>query len=160
MLLKHSVKLPIDLNDIKIDFLSLSAHKLHGPKGVGALYKNKNIDLKCQIIGGSQEEGFRSGTENVSGIIGLGKATEIASENLIENTRYFERLEKYFFKMLNSYGIDFYIKRGYRTKVPWISNIAILNSDAETLVEEMSDFYFSKSSACSKEIIHHMYYKQ
>lgn len=143
-------KLPIDLNDIKIDFLSLSAHKLHGPKGVGALYKNKNIDLKCQIIGGSQEEGFRSGTENVSGIVGLGKATEIASENLIENTRYFERLEKYLFKMLNSYGIDFILNGDIENKVPWISNIAILNSDAETLVEEMSDFCFSKSSACSK----------
>ena len=143
-------KLPIDLNDIKIDFLSLSAHKLHGPKGVGALYKNKNIDLKCQIIGGSQEEGFRSGTENVSGIIGLGKATEIASEHLIENTRYFERLEKYLFKMLNSYNIDYIVNGDVENKAPWINNIAILNSDAETLVEEMPNYCFSKSSACSK----------
>lgn len=143
-------KIPIDLTNTKIDFLSLSAHKLHGPKGIGALYKNKNIDLRCQIIGGSQEEGFRSGTENVSGIIGLGKATEIASEHLIENTRYFERLEKYLFKMLNSYNIDYIVNGDVENKAPWINNIAILNSDAETLVEEMSNYCFSKSSACSK----------
>lgn len=143
-------KIPINVNEIKLDFLSLSAHKLHGPKGIGALYKNKDIDLKCQIIGGSQEEGFRSGTENVSGIIGLGKATEIAAENLIENTIHFERLEKYLFKKLNSFNINYIVNGDSQNKAPWITNIAILNSTAETLVEEMSDFCFSKSSACSK----------
>lgn len=143
-------KLPIDLTNIKLDFLSLSAHKLHGPKGIGALYKNKEIDLKCQIIGGSQEDGFRSGTENVPGIIGLGKATEIAAENLIENTKYLERLEKYLFKKLDTYGFDYILNGDSNHKAPWINNIIFLNTDAETLVEELDDFCFSKSSACSK----------
>lgn len=143
-------KMPIDLSDIKIDFLSLSGHKLHGPKGIGALYKNKDIDLKCQIIGGSQEDGFRSGTENVSGIIGLGKATEIAAENLIENTKYLEKLEKYLFKKLDTYGFDYILNGDGSHKAPWINNIIFLNTDAETLVERMDDFCFSKSSACSK----------
>ena len=93
-------KLLIDLSKKNIDFLSLSAHKLHGPKGVGALYKSNQINLKCQILGGSQEDGYRSGTENVPGIIGLGKATEIASKNLLENYRYFQVLERYFLKKL------------------------------------------------------------
>jgi cysteine desulfurase len=143
-------KIPLDLSSIKIDFLSLSAHKLHGPKGVGALYKNKDIELQCQIIGGSQEDGFRSGTENVSGIIGLGKATEISAKNLIQNTNYLERLEKYLFKKLNSYGFQYILNGDIENKVPWINNIAFLDTDAETLVERMSDFCFSKSSACSK----------
>lgn len=143
-------KIPIDLTNTKLDFLSLSAHKLHGPKGIGALYKNKDVNLKCQIIGGSQEEGFRSGTENVSGIIGLGKATEIAAENLIENTIHFERLEKRLFEQLDKNNIDYIVNGDFENKAPWITNIAVLNSDAETLVEEMSNYCFSKSSACSK----------
>lgn len=143
-------KIPIDLNSLKIDFLSLSAHKLHGPKGIGALYKNKDIDLQCQIIGGSQEDGFRSGTENVPGIVGLGKATEIAFSNLTQHTIYLERLEKYLFKKLNSYNFEYVLNGDENYKVPWINNIAFLNTDAETLVERLKDFCFSKSSACSK----------
>lgn len=78
--------IPIDVQAMHIDLLSLSAHKLHGPKGVGALYIRKGVKLDRLIHGGAQERGFRAGTENVPGIVGLGKAIEIAHANLAENT--------------------------------------------------------------------------
>lgn len=143
-------KMKIDLTDLKCDFLSLSGHKFHGPKGVGVLYKNRNTNLTCQIIGGSQEDGYRSGTENVPGIIGIGKATEIANNKMVENYNHLLNLEKYFIKKMNASGIEYNINGDVDIKVPWIFNITILNKTAEELVEGLQDFCFSKSSACSK----------
>jgi len=80
-------KVPIQLRDLPINFLSLSAHKFHGPKGVGALYVNARSRFRPSIIGGSQENGRRAGTENVASIIGLGKAAERAGECMGEEER-------------------------------------------------------------------------
>lgn len=81
-------KIPINLSATKIDMLSLSGHKLHTPKGIGALYVRKGTKFKPYIIGGHQEKGRRGGTENVPYIIGLGKAAELAQAHLTEeNTR-------------------------------------------------------------------------
>ena len=77
--------IPIDVQAMNIDLLSLSAHKLHGPKGVGALYVRKGVKIDNLIHGGAQERGFRAGTENLPGIVGLGKAIEIAHANLDDN---------------------------------------------------------------------------
>jgi cysteine desulfurase len=77
-------KIPIRLRDTAVDFLSLSAHKLHGPKGVGALYVNRRTRFSPLIAGGGQENARRGGTENVAGIVGLGKAAELAAKYLAE----------------------------------------------------------------------------
>ena len=77
-------KIPIRLRDTAIDFLSLSAHKFHGPKGVGALYVNRRTRLSPLIAGGGQENARRGGTENVAGIVGLGKAAELAAKYLAQ----------------------------------------------------------------------------
>lgn len=77
--------IPVDVQAMHIDMLSLSAHKFHGPKGVGALYCRKGIRLPSYIMGGAQEKGRRAGTENVAGIVGLGAAIELATEQLEEN---------------------------------------------------------------------------
>ncbi len=77
-------KLPINLRKSAIDFLSLSGHKLHAPKGIGALYVRKGIKFNQFLIGGHQEYGLRAGTENVPGIVGLGKAAELAAEHMEE----------------------------------------------------------------------------
>ena len=80
-------KIPIDLKNSAIDMLSLSGHKLHGPKGIGALYVKRGVRFRPYIIGGHQENGRRAGTENVASIIGLGKAAELALQNIEkENT--------------------------------------------------------------------------
>lgn len=77
--------IPVDIQAMHIDMLSLSAHKFHGPKGVGALYCRKGIRLPSYIMGGAQERGRRAGTENVAGIVGLGAAIQLATEQLEEN---------------------------------------------------------------------------
>ncbi|MDD4649238.1 MAG: cysteine desulfurase NifS [Desulfoplanes sp.] len=91
-------KLPFSVQDIPVDFLSLSGHKLHGPKGIGALYVRKGVRFRPMVIGGHQEKGRRGGTENIPGIVGLGKACELAALHLDEeNTRVRalrDRLEK------------------------------------------------------------------
>ncbi len=75
-------KIPLDVNQLKIDLLSLSAHKLYGPKGIGALYVRRGVKLSPIIFGGGQEGGLRSATENVAGIVGFGAAAEIARKEL------------------------------------------------------------------------------
>jgi cysteine desulfurase len=80
-------KIPLDVNRLQVDLLSLSAHKLHGPKGVGALYVRKGTGLAPIIFGGGQERGLRSATENVAGIVGFGAAAEIAQEELDQEAK-------------------------------------------------------------------------
>lgn len=77
--------IPLDVQAMQVDLLSLSGHKLHGPKGVGALYIRKWVKVDSLIHGGAQERGFRAGTENLPGIVGLGKAVELAQEGLADN---------------------------------------------------------------------------
>ena len=77
-------KIPLNVNRLQVDLLSLSAHKLHGPKGVGALYVRKGVRLSPIVFGGGQERGLRSATENVAGIVGFGAAAEIARRELYE----------------------------------------------------------------------------
>jgi cysteine desulfurase len=77
-------KIPLDVNRLQVDLLSLSAHKLHGPKGVGVLYVRKGVELSPIVFGGGQERGLRSATENVAGIVGFGAAAEIARIELAE----------------------------------------------------------------------------
>ncbi|MCI5893151.1 MAG: cysteine desulfurase NifS [Clostridiales bacterium] len=88
----------IDVNELNIDMLSLTAHKFHGPKGVGALYARKGINLKSFITGGAQERGKRAATENVAGIVGMGKAIELATENIPEKQKKLTELRDYYIK--------------------------------------------------------------
>ncbi len=87
-------RIPIDVKALKVDLLSLSAHKFYGPKGVGVLYVRSGIKLEAQTYGGGQERKIRSGTENLPGIIGLGKAAEMAAHNMQQRTAHLEQLGK------------------------------------------------------------------
>jgi len=85
-------KIPINVKELGIDALSVSSHKINGPKGIGALFIKKGLRVSPQILGGGQENGMRSGTENVASIVGFGKACEIAKERLNENISHFQTL--------------------------------------------------------------------
>ena len=88
-------KIPLDVNRLQVDMLSLSAHKLHGPKGVGALYVRKGARLSPIVFGGGQERGLRSATENVAGIVGFGAAAEIARTELDEEASRLTKLRQH-----------------------------------------------------------------
>lgn len=92
----------MDLSLLDIDFITCAAHKFHGPKGVGFLYVNKKIKAKSIIHGGAQERGFRGGTENVVGIVGLAKAMELAFEDLSAHQHHVQGLKTYMKEQLQS----------------------------------------------------------
>lgn len=99
---------PINLEALNVDFITCAAHKFHGPKGVGFLYKNKNIPMKPLIEGGAQERGMRGGTENISGIVGLTKAIELANVDMDEHISKVQALKSYMINELESKvgGVD------------------------------------------------------
>lgn len=145
-------KLPIDLNLTfeHVDLMSFSGHKIHGPKGVGGLFIRKGTPLTPLLYGGNQENGRRSGTENVPGIIGLAKACELASSNIknkqtIASLR--DRLEKDLLSLFPSALVN-----GAKTnRLPNTLNIAFKDIDGETLLHQLSmnGVYASNGSACS-----------
>ena len=88
-------KLPVDVKELEVDLLSISSHKLHGPKGIGALYIKDGVKIDPLILGGGQEFRLRSGTENVASIVGFGQACEIAQNHLVENISLIINLQHY-----------------------------------------------------------------
>jgi cysteine desulfurase len=100
---------PIDLQKVKVDFVTCAAHKFHGPKGVGFLYINHDLKINPLIYGGSQERNMRGGTENLYGIAGLSKAFEIANRDMADHQNYIQGLKSYMINQLTATipGIDF-----------------------------------------------------
>jgi cysteine desulfurase len=144
-------KIPIDLKTNDIDMLSLSGHKLHGPKGVGALYVRKGTKFTPFMIGGHQEKGRRGGTENVASIIGLGKASELAAANLSdENIRVKQLRDKLETELLNR--IPNAIVNGDReNRLPNTTSIAFEYVEGEAILLMMDEYGIcaSSGSACT-----------
>ena len=101
---------PLDMESLNIDFITASAHKFHGPKGIGFIYINENITIKPLLYGGSQERNMRAGTENVHAIAGLAKALELSYANMDKDLLYVKGLKKYMIDQLteNIEDISFY----------------------------------------------------
>ncbi|MFO7556227.1 MAG: cysteine desulfurase NifS [Desulfobacterales bacterium] len=144
-------KIPIDLKNTSVDMLSLSGHKLHGSKGVGALYVRKGTKYSPFLIGGHQEKGRRGGTENVASIIGLGKASELAAANLSdENTRIKrlrDKLENEILKRVPNTMIN-----GDRdNRLPNTTSIAFEYVEGESILLMMDEYGIcaSSGSACT-----------
>ena len=144
-------KIPIDLNKIDVDMLSLSGHKLHGPKGIGALYVRKGTKYSPFLIGGHQEKGRRGGTENVASIIGLGKASELAAENLLEKNIRVKRLRDKLETELLSRIPNAMINGDTENRLPNTTSIAFEYVEGESILLLMDEFGIcaSSGSACT-----------
>ena len=147
-------KIPIDVEKMGIDLLSASSHKVYGPKGVGALYVKKGIEIQPLIHGGGHENGLRSGTENVAGIAGFGKAAELAeNERAIEAGREIklrDKLIKGALKIKNSY------LNGHPTiRLPNNANFSFKFIEGEGLILDLDSYGIAAStgSACSSKTL-------
>ena len=142
-------KIPFDVSNIPADFLSISAHKLYGPKGAGALFIRKGVSLIPLIHGGGQETNLRASTENIVGIGGFGMAVELAAMNLTDNSKHITRLEKFFISYLDEKKIEYKINGIHR--VPGVLNMTFFNIDGQNLVMQldMAGIGISFGAACA-----------
>lgn len=143
-------KIAIDVRQLPIDLMSFSGHKLHGPKGVGALFVRRGTRLKPMMDGGGHEGGKRSGTLNVAGIVGLGVAAEIAETEFAETTAYLQQLTEKCWEKLCS-QIDRIELNGptLEDRLPGNLNLTIEGIDAETLTLKIPRVCISTGSACT-----------
>ena len=143
-------KIPIRLADMTINSLALSAHKLHGPKGVGALYVNKRSAFKPLLIGGSQENNRRAGTENVASIVALGKAAECASAALAEENRRVRALRDRFETGILEQVPNTFVNGDRAARLPNTSNLSFtgIEADAALMLFDRQHLCCSAGSAC------------
>ena len=129
--------IPINVKEMGIDMLSLSGHKIHAPKGIGALYVRKGIEFESFMDGGHQEKNKRAGTENLTGIVGLGKACEIANENLEYHTKHVGGLRDYFVEQIFKNIEDIKINGSMKHRLPGNANISFNGIDSTALLLEL-----------------------
>lgn len=141
----------IDVQKYNIDMLSMSGHKFYGPKGIGVLYVRQGIKLERLIDGGSQEDNLRAGTENVPGIVGIGKAIEEADLNMLNNNNRLIYLRDNFIKTIEEQIPGVIINGDRKYRLPGNVNVSFKNISARTLIEELSNrkICVSGGSACS-----------
>ena len=144
-------KIPIDVKELGIDLLSISSHKLHGPKGIGALFIKNGIQIDPIILGGGQEHGLRSGTENVANIVGFGKACEIAKNNLIENMAYVTKLRDLLIEKVLDEIPEVTLNGDSKSRLPNNAHFTFLGVNGEDLIIKLDEYGIAAStgSACS-----------
>ena len=144
-------KIPISTKDIKIDYMSFSAHKFYGPKGIGFLFKRNGAPIKPLVIGGGQESNIRAGTENLSGIAGLGVAAELVSIELEERANHLRELETYFKSKIYDICPQVIFHGNTNFYAPGICSLAIPNYKNEVILAKLDrkGIEISNGSACS-----------
>ncbi len=145
-------KLPLDVNRMNVDMASLSAHKIYGPKGIGALYvrrKNPRVLLAPVIDGGGHERGMRSGTLNVPGIVGFGKAAELCGEEMASESKRLEGLRDRLWRGLQANLDDIEVNGSLESRLPNNLNVSFAYVEGESLLMGMSDIAVSSGSACT-----------
>ncbi|MDP4092766.1 MAG: cysteine desulfurase family protein [Bacillota bacterium] len=143
-------KIRINPGKSGIDLMSVSSHKIHGPKGCGALFVRNGIKLQSILFGGGQENKLRSGTENVPGISGFGLASEITFRNINENSQKLSALKSRFIELLEEKIQDYRVISNENSS-PYILNVAFKNLKAEVLLHHLEErgIFVSTGSACS-----------
>jgi cysteine desulfurase len=153
-------KIPVDVQKDNIDLLSMSGHKIYGPKGVGALYvrrRNPRVQLVSQIDGGGHERGMRSGTLNVPGIVGLGKACEIAGEEMEAETKRLTELRDYM-KAKFEAALDYvHVNGNMDHHLPGNLNMSFVYVEGESLLMGINDIAVSSGSACTSATLEPSY---
>jgi cysteine desulfurase len=145
-------KVPVDVNRDHIDLMSITAHKLYGPKGVGALYvrrKSPRVQLTAQMDGGGHERGMRSGTLNVPGIVGLGEACAICQREMPEETKRLQYLRDKLRNKLESELDEVYLNGSWEHRLPHSLNLSFAYVEGESLLMGINDVAVSSGSACT-----------
>ena len=153
-------KIPTDVNKNNIDLMSISAHKMYGPKGVGALYvrrKNPRVQISAIIDGGGHERGMRSGTLNVPGIVGLGKACAIASEEMAKESCKLAGLRNRLRDKIMNRLDEVYINGSWEHRLPGNLNISFAYVEGESLLMGINDIAVSSGSACTSATLEPSY---
>jgi cysteine desulfurase len=147
-------KIPIDVKELGVDLMSLSSHKINGPKGIGALYIRKGISIDPVILGGGQENGLRSGTENVANIVGFGKACEFSRVNLLENISRMKELRDYLSNKIMQEIPEVTLNGHPETRLPNNIHLTFLGVNGEDLLIKLDEYGIAAStgSACSVQI--------
>ena len=141
----------IDVKDLGIDMMSMSSHKIYGPKGIGALYVRRGVRLSNYMHGGAQETRKRAGTENLPGIVGFGKAAEMAKENLQEHIAHCSGLRNYLIEELKKNIENIYVNGSMEHRHPGNANVTFefIEGEAMLLYLDMHGISVSTGSACS-----------
>ena len=144
-------KVAIDVKELGVDLLSISSHKLHGPKGVGALYIKDGVKIDPVILGGGQEFRLRSGTENVASIVGFGQACEIAQNNLIENNSLIKKLQTLLVKRVLDEIPEVTFNGHSEYRLSNNAHFTFLGVNGEDLIIKLDEYGVAAStgSACS-----------
>jgi cysteine desulfurase len=153
-------KVPFNVVQDNVDLASITAHKLYGPKGVGALYvrrKNPRVQLVAQIDGGGHERGMRSGTLNVPGIVGLGKACAIAHEGMAEEAKKVSALRDRLKDKIMGELDEVYINGSWEHRLPNNLNISFAYVEGESLLMGINDIAVSSGSACTSATLEPSY---
>ncbi len=153
-------KIPVDVQKDGIDLLSISAHKIYGPKGVGALYvrrRNPRVQLVAQIDGGGHERGMRSGTLNVPGIVGLGKACELCMAEMAEESVRLKALRDRLTKAIMSQLDETFINGSMEHRLPHSVNISFAYVEGESMLMGINDVAVSSGSACTSATLEPSY---
>ena len=153
-------KIPVDVQKDNIDLLAISAHKIYGPKGVGALYvrrRNPRVQLSAIIDGGGHERGMRSGTLNVPGIVGLGAACEIAQKEMAEESARLRKLRDRLKAGLQSKLDEVYINGSLEHRLPNNLNMSFAYVEGESLLMGINDIAVSSGSACTSATLEPSY---
>lgn len=146
-------KINVNVDDLGVDMYTISAHKIYGSKGVGALYVKNKVSLKPIIFGGGQESGLRSGTENLIGIYTLYRASQIVTKNLDENYNKVLNLKNLFLQKLAKTNLK-YALHSFEDNSPYIVSVSFEKCRAETLLNMLGDYdniYVGNGSACSSK---------
>jgi cysteine desulfurase len=151
-------KIPINVDDFNIDLMSISGHKIYGPKGIGAIYvrRKPRVRLKSIISGGGQERGFRSGTLATSLVVGLGKAAQIAKEEMLKDYNHIKKLSDKFYNEVGTIEAV-YLNGDKESRYPGNLNFSFAGIEGESMIMALKDLAVSSGSACTSSSLEPSY---